>query len=126
VIAQLAATRVAPHPPGFDPSVDPKFTEMIHGYFPAVDSAPPTMRVVPSRPQVHVDAVVVVVVVIVVVVVVEVVVVVDVVVVVVVVVLVSSGQQGPVGCVGVMSKPNLARLLLLQSLHVPCLGIGAT
>ena len=71
-----------------------------------MDSSPPTMRVVPSRPQVHVDAVVVVVVVIVVVVVVEVVVVVDVVVV--VVVLVSSGQQGPVGCVGVMSKPNLA------------------
>ena len=66
-----------------------------------MDSSPPTIRVVPSRPQVHVAAVVAVVVVLVVVVVV-------VVVVVEVVVVVSSGQQGPVGCVGVMSKPNLA------------------
>ena len=64
-----------------------------------MDSSPPTIRVVPSRPQVHVAAVVAVVVVLVVVVVV---------VVVEVVVVVSSGQQGPVGCVGVMSKPNLA------------------
>ena len=55
------------------------------------------MRVVPSRPQVHVTAAAVVVVVVVVVVVL---------VVVLAVVLVS--QQGPVGCVGVMSKPNLA------------------
>ena len=53
-----------------------------------VDSSPPTIRVVPSRPHVHVGA--------------------SVVVVVVVVLVVSSGQQGPVGCVGVMSKPNLA------------------
>ena len=50
-----------------------------------MDCTPPTMRVVPSRPQVHVPAVV------------DVVVVVVVAVVVVVVVLVSSGQQGPVG-----------------------------
>ena len=49
------------------------------------------MRVFPSRPQVQVAAVVVVVVVVVV-----------------AAVVVSSGQQGPVGCVGVISKPNLA------------------
>ena len=47
------------------------------------------MRVVPSKPHVHVCGA-------------------PVVVVVVVVVVVSSGQHGPVGCVGVMSKPNLA------------------
>ena len=35
MIAQLVAIRVAAHPPGLDPSVDPKFTDMIHGYFPA-------------------------------------------------------------------------------------------
>ena len=54
-----------------------------------VDSSPPTIRVVPSRPHVHVGAS-------------------ESVVAVVVVLVVSSGQQGPVGCVGVMSKPNLA------------------
>ena len=44
------------------------------------------MRVVPSKPHVQVCGAPVVV----------------------VVVVVSSGQHGPVGCVGVMSKPNLA------------------
>ena len=58
------------------------------------------MRVVPSRPQVHVPAAAVVVLAVVVVAVV--------VVLAVVLAVVLVSQQGPVGCVGVMSKPNLA------------------
>jgi len=114
VIAQLEAIRVAAHLPGFEPSVDPKFMAMIHGYFPAVDSSPPTMRVVPSWPHLQVGAVVVVVVAPAAVVVVAP----DAVVVVVapatVVVAVVAGaavvvvQHGLVGKVGVKSMPNLA------------------
>jgi len=118
VIAQLVAIKVAAHPPGLDPSVEPKFTDMIHGYFPAVDCSPPTIRVVPSWPHLQVGAVVVVVTVVVVAPAAVVVVAPDAVVVVVApaaaVVAVVAGaavvvvQHGLVGKVGVKSMPNLA------------------
>merc|ERR1719341_1257974 len=95
---------------------------MIHGYFPAVDSSPPTMRVVPSWPHLQAGAVVVVAPDAVVVVVAPATVVVAVVAGAAVVVV----QHGLVGKVGVKSMPNLASWLLLQSRQVPGLAGGGT